>query len=127
MSTVELAERRLAALQLANQARRAPDRHQDALTGTLRRDFADMNEWERLAVEAGVQLPYFDTPLTTGIMERWLRKLGISREAYYGWDGSGRMSDFPRRNPTWTARAWVGLILEHRDLMLDLYAQEATP
>ncbi len=92
-----------------------------------RAKFADMHEWERLASEAGLQLPIHNTPLTTGGMEKWLRRLGIPLVAYHEWNGCGpdgkdtgprRLSDFITRNPTWTMRAWSGLVLEHRDLIL---------
>ena len=92
---------------------------------------AAMREWERIASDADMHLPQFSTPLTTGHMERWLRRLGISRDQYLAWNGAGlngngssaKLSDFIVRNPGWTFREWAGLVLEHRDLIL----REANP
>ncbi len=94
--------------------------------GVSGRRYADMPEWERLASEAGYRLPQHSTAFTTGHMERWLRRLGIPVRAYLAWNGAGldgndssaRLSDFIKRNPDWSLRAWAGLVLEHRDLIL---------
>ncbi|MEW6048814.1 MAG: hypothetical protein AB1609_20450 [Bacillota bacterium] len=100
---------------------------------TLRQDYADMAEWERLAREAGLRLPMSWQPVTPAGMKRWLRRLGIPLRAYLAWNGAGldgnetsaRLADFARRNPDWSLRAWAGLVLEHRDLILRLEAAEA--
>lgn len=112
------------AIQAANRAR-------------LRSDFPteDEAEWTELARAAGVKLPPYGVPCTVGRMSRWLAKLDIPLAAYLEWNGAGqdgnltsaKLSDFIKRNPTWPLKAWVGLILESRDLMLELFAQEATP
>lgn len=85
---------------------------------TLRQDYADMPEWERLAREAGLRLPMSWQPVTSGGMKRWLSRLGIPSPAYLAWAGECDLTEFARRNPTWSLRAWAGLVLEHRDLIL---------
>lgn len=78
----------------------------------LRRDFADSNAWDTLAQERGIRLPQWAVPLTTGAIERWLRKLGITKATYLAWDGGKKLGDFRARNPGWPLRSWVGLQLE---------------
>jgi hypothetical protein len=71
-------------------------------------------EWLALAREAGLHLPVKATPLTTGGMEAWLRKLGLTVAQYCQWDASRTLKDFARLNPTWGLRSWAGLVLENR-------------
>ncbi len=97
---------------------------------TLRSDFPgdDEDEWSALAAAAGVRLPPYGVPCTPGRMSGWLAKLGIPLDAYLDWNGAGingksdaaRLSDFPKRNPGWPLKAWLGLVLEHRELILSL-------
>ena len=103
----------------------------------LRSDFPteDEAEWVELAKAASVKLPPYGVPCTTGRMAKWLARLDIPLAAYLLWNGAGmdgnltsaKLSDFIKRNPAWPLKAWLGLCLENRELMLDLYAQEATP
>ncbi len=74
--------------------------------------FTDDANWAALASARGVPLPHVSTPLATGSMERWLRRLGVSRTAYLKATGYRAVGDFIRLNPGWTLRAWVGLLLE---------------
>lgn len=80
----------------------------------LRSDFLDAEEWERLARVYSVRLPQWAAPCTTASMERWLRKVGIAVTAYKEWGNFKAMEDFPRLNPHWPLRAFVGLMLEER-------------
>ena len=91
---------------------------------TSDRKFMDMGFWEQLAADANLRLPRGDAKYTTGAMERWLRRLGIPVAAYLVWDGSKSLREFVQRNPSWTYRAWAGLVLEHRGLILRLWARE---
>lgn len=77
--------------------------------------FADDGHWVRLATGHGVRLPRATTAVTHGAMERWLRRLGVSRAQYLMWTGESSLRDFARANPTWHLRAWVGLLLEWVD------------
>lgn len=108
-----------------------------AKASALRSDFPteDEAEWVELAKAASVKLPPYGVPCTTGRMAKWLARLDIPLAAYLLWNGAGmdgnltsaKLSDFIKRNPAWPLKAWLGLCLENRELMLDLYAQEATP
>ena len=73
--------------------------------------------WIRLARQYKVRLPHTETLLTTGKMEQWLKKLNIPVRTYLDSCGFKKLSDFPRLNPTWGVRAFVGLLLEMRDEM----------
>ncbi len=89
---------------------------------TLRSDFHsdDERNWQELATRAGVALPPYGIPCTTGRMEKFLRKIGLPvREyleeisGYYTPTSKRRLSDWPDHNPTWPLKAWVGVILEY--------------
>lgn len=84
----------------------------------VRNDYADMGEWERLAREAGLRLPPPGTKITSTVMRRWFRKIGISARGYYAWSGERSLGEFVINNPRWSARAWAGLCLENRDLIV---------
>ena len=72
-------------------------------------------EWAEAARLAGLRLPIGTMALTTGGMERWLRKIDVSAAAYLHWGAYKNLADFGRLNPTWTLRSWAGLVIEHRD------------
>jgi hypothetical protein len=82
-----------------------------------------MPDWEAIAARRGIRLPRRVATLSTAGIERWLRKLGVSPRAYVAWNGAGldgnessaRLVDFIRRNPSWSMRAWAGLVLEALD------------
>ena len=99
-------------------------------TASLRSDFPseDEAEWSALAAAAGIKLPPYGVPCMTGRMSDWLARLGIPLGAYLDWMGVGidgtersaKLADFAARNPRWPLKAWLGLVLEHRDLILRL-------
>ncbi len=101
--TPELLARAAEARKAKNAARRA---------SALRRSFADAHIWEELAGERHVRLPPWGEPLTVSLMHRWLKRLGISLEAYRDWVGFNREQKWIDANSDWPARAWVGLLLE---------------
>ena len=75
-------------------------------------DFADDKQWALNAKVLGVRLPKSGTPLTTGRMRPWLRKLGISNERYLDYSGGQQLKQFIPANPGWTLRAFAGLMTE---------------
>jgi hypothetical protein len=79
---------------------------------TLRRDYLDMPEWERLASEFGVRLPPHGEAPTPSVMRQFLGRLGRSVGWYYDESGDKSLRDFAANNPTWEARAWAGTVLE---------------
>lgn len=72
----------------------------------------DDNLWIELAKKYGCGLPQFETALTTGGMERFLHRLKIPLASYLAWTEEKTIKVFGQNNPTWTLRAWVGLLLE---------------
>lgn len=96
----------------AMEARRAA--HAQRQASSLRRDFADATIWEQLAHARRVRLPAWGSAPTRASMLRWLHRLGISLSDYRAWVGFKEIEAWPRANPTWPLRAWVGLLLEWR-------------
>jgi len=62
----------------------------------------------------GQRLAKRATPITTGAMERFLRKLGISGTQYQAWAGNS-LKEWVAMNPKWSLRKWQELMLENLD------------
>lgn len=76
-------------------------------------DFATPDDyWVSLARSDGFRLPRKAIACTSGAMERWLRKLGVTGTQYREWTGGQGLKAFIEANPTWSLRAWVGVLLE---------------
>jgi hypothetical protein len=111
----ELLEKANAAKAARQAARRA---------SSLRRNFSDEPWWKKLARARGIRLPGWGEPVRPPAMRRWLKRLNISVSDYLEWQGDGpydattgcnrraTVKDFAERNPDWSLRAWVGLLLE---------------
>lgn len=78
----------------------------------LRRDFTEAGWWMRLASARALTLPPWGEPCTTGQMERWLHKVGMTIPEYFRLSGFTQLGEFARVNPGWPMRAWAGLVLE---------------
>ena len=52
------------------------------------------------------------TAITTGAMERFLRKFSISGAQFHAWAGCS-FKEWIAMNPTWTLRRWQELVLEN--------------
>lgn len=100
-------QQKAAATRAANVAARA--------ASPLRTDFLDDAFWMDLARRYAVRLPAWGIPITSGRIQRYLRKLGYSVEWYQGWQGEKSLGEFARLNPRWPMRALVGLLLEERE------------
>ena len=72
---------------------------------------ADAN-WADLAKARKLRLPRHNAACTTGQMERWLRKLGLSVQFYKDWSGFKTLRDWRVKNPEWGLRSFVGCMLE---------------
>ncbi|MGE5619063.1 MAG: hypothetical protein ACM3US_07370 [Sphingomonadaceae bacterium] len=81
----------------------------------LRQDWADMEVWESLARGRRLRLPASWQPVTTAGMRRWLARLGVTVDEYLAWAGERNLREFSARNPSWSMRAWAGLVLEALD------------
>ncbi len=71
----------------------------------------DVGEWKRLAESRKVTLPPRRTALSVGEMKKYLHKLKIGLKEYKDWAGD-TLDHFVYNNPTWSLRAWLGLVLE---------------
>jgi hypothetical protein len=78
----------------------------------LRRDFPEAGRWLEMASARDLTLPPWGEPLTTGLMENWLRKCGMPVSVYFRLAGESSLRDFAANNPGWPARAWAGIVLE---------------
>ena len=77
----------------------------------LKNDFLADAEWMELARERGMQLPNATTAPTTGKIENWYHRLGLSGQQFVAWCG-WTPAEWIARNPTWGLRPLVGLLLE---------------
>ena len=107
-------EQRATALQKAREARARK------VKADVRNDYADMPYWEQLAKDAGMRLPPPGTAITHLLMKRWFRKIGIKAADDFRWSGERAFNDFTENNPRWSMRAFGGICLEHKDLILSL-------
>lgn len=78
----------------------------------MRNDYLDMGYWEHLARKRHIRLPRHASPLKRGLMERYLALCGVTISAYRAWSGFRTLKQFIEANPEWSARAFVGLLLE---------------
>lgn len=89
---------------------------------TLRRDFDEASEWERLASVYRVRLPPWGLGITVSNITTFLHKLGRSRTWYARWSGEQTIDQFREQNSGWGARALAGIILEEHDRELSQVA-----
>lgn len=75
----------------------------------------DRDRWFRLAYDRRLRLPEWSARVTLRQMESWLHRLGIEGKSYYDWSGYTALAAWPKANPTWPLRAFVGLLLEAKD------------
>ncbi|WP_105461828.1 hypothetical protein [Escherichia coli] len=107
------------ALQLAREKREQQKREWAALAeaGKIRQHFADANHWARLRSQYGITSPYKLAPAESDhgmkILRRTIRLTGGFEwfNESFGMD----IKQFVRMNPTWSAYAIQGVILEEWD------------
>ena len=104
-------EQRLEMRQKAAQTRLDKQAYAEA---NLKLEYADMSHWEGLAKEAGVRLPHHNTPNTdTKYIKRIAKKIGVDINQWLVEGvGATSLADLNNLNPTYTARAMSGLLLE---------------
>jgi hypothetical protein len=78
----------------------------------VREHYLDDENWVELARRAGVTLPRRGTACTPARMEKWMKKLGFNTTWYRNWSGFRNLQEHIDANPTWSLRAWVGMLLE---------------
>jgi len=74
--------------------------------------FMDSERWTELAKDAGIRLPQWRTPCTTGKMKWYLGKIGVSLPKYLAYWNEPSLKKFIQMNPEWPLRAWLGIELE---------------
>jgi hypothetical protein len=80
----------------------------------LKLDYTDMSQWEEMAREAGVRLPNTTSPNTdTKFIKRVANKIGVDMPEFLESCGVKTIKELCDLNPTWTARAMCGLVLEY--------------
>lgn len=79
-------------------------------------DYEDEQHWMMLAKKHGVRLPSQYIPNNElKYMKRIMKKLGIDPKDYLDACGVTTLKGLVKLNPTWNARAEIGLLLEYFD------------
>ena len=74
----------------------------------------DDDHWTKLAKKHGIRLPQKHIPASeTKYLKKALKKLGVTPKEWLEEEGLTTLKQFAILNPTWTARAHVGLLLEY--------------
>lgn len=79
-------------------------------------DYEDELHWQTLAKQHGVRLPSQYVPNNElKYMKRIMKKLEVDPKDYLDACGVTTLKQLVKLNPTWNARAEIGLLLEHFD------------
>ena len=79
-------------------------------------DYEDEPHWQMLAKQHGVRLPSQYVPNNElKYMKRIMKKLGIDPKDYLDACDVTTLKQLVKLNPTWNARAEIGLLLEYFD------------
>lgn len=82
-----------------------------ALNSNVRLEWPDDKRWIALAAKRNVRLPGKTALCTSGKIERYVRKLGLSSSWFRSWCGYS-YQEWINANPLWSLRALAGLLLE---------------
>lgn len=104
------AEEREVRRQVAVQTRQANAEQRKANEHLLKLDYDDMNHWLTLASEYKIRMPVYNEPCSAKLIRKYLNKAKVPVETWN--DHYTSMTYFVKHNPTWTAVATTGLILE---------------
>lgn len=74
--------------------------------------YRDYPHWQELAAKRGLRMPAKSMALSTRMMKRWLRRLGLTPAQHDAWAGLASLGAFIDRNRDLPLYAWVGLMLE---------------
>jgi hypothetical protein len=107
----ELQQQRLAALAKARLAKatRAKSTQEEK---EMKVDYLDDDTWAELAALRGINLPHRTTKLTRAKAAPYLHKLGIDTTKFRAWCGYSNVATWAKKNPTFSLRALIGLLLE---------------
>lgn len=83
---------------------------------TLKLEYADENHWTTLASKYSVRLPvYYQPSSEIKYVRRVAKKLNIDISDFLASTGYTNVKSLAAANPTWTARAICGTLLEFYD------------
>ena len=83
---------------------------------TLKLEYADENHWAPLASKYSVRLPvYYQPSSEIKYVRRIAKKLNIDINEFLSSTGYPNVKSLASANPTWTARAICGTLLEFYD------------
>lgn len=83
---------------------------------TLKLEYADENHWASLASKYSVRLPvYYQPSSEIKYVRRIAKKLNIDINEFLSSTGYSNVKSLASANPTWTARAICGTLLEFYD------------
>ena len=82
-----------------------------ALRSNVRFDWPDDARWVELAAARGVRLPMHLALCTPGSIARFLHRLGLDGAWFRDWCGYNP-AGWIAKNPRWSLRALIGIILE---------------
>lgn len=83
---------------------------------TLKLEYADENHWTALASKYSVRLPvYYQPSSEIKYVRRVAKKLNIDINDFLASTGYSNVKSLALANPTWTARAICGILLEFYD------------
>ena len=74
--------------------------------------YLDDSRWVELNRGNKSRLPGETAPCTEKEMRRWMRKLRFPMDRFRAWCGFADLVDWMKANPSWSLRAFVGLLLE---------------
>ena len=106
-------EQREQALELARIARAKKKEEREGNVHNLRLEWADDSYWASLASKYNVRMPNAADKVTTGLIAKYLKRVGISRDSFT--EHLTGFSYFTKNNPTVGAYAMVGHLLEIRE------------
>ena len=87
--------------------------------------YEDESVWEELAKKHRVRLPQKQIPNTElKYMKRMFKHLGLDMKLYLEDSGVASLKQLVSLNPTWTARAECGMLLEYFDEYFDKFCSK---
>lgn len=105
----------LATMQVkATQARKDKAAFNKANEHLYKLEYLDSGHWQELATKYKIRMPTYNEPATEKGIRKYLRKCGVSGDAFA--ESYGSVKDWIKNNPRWTLYGCTGTILELKDL-----------
>jgi hypothetical protein len=90
---------------------RLVQRQKRSLPVTIKVDYLDDDAWIGLASARGWHLPQKNTVASSAGVAPWLKRMGLDKPKFRAWCGYSP-AEWCKRNPTFSLRALVGLLME---------------